>query len=226
MLTNLLNLLFPKCCFGCHTILLQNEAVICSVCRQNLPYTLQHHTNSTQLHTKFYGRVRVQRATSLLYFNKGGIVQKIFHQLKYNNHPEISYYLGMIYAEQLKATNSLEGIDEIIVVPMHPKKQKKRGYNQVDGFAKAISEVFDIPINNNVLYKTKNTTSQTVKTRRERSDQKIKEFDIRQNSAQEGTHFLLLDDILTTGSTLEACSKKLLQIPNSKVTVLCLAETV
>lgn len=227
MIKNLVNLLFPRCCFGCDSILLQNESILCTLCREKLPYTKQHLVfNQNKAHPKFYGKVNIEFAMCLLYFNKGGIVQKLFHQLKYNHHPEISYFLGNLYAHALKETNLLTQIDEIIVVPLHPSKQKKRGYNQVDGFAKALHEAFDIPINSNLLYKTKVSVSQTTKNRLERSNRKKEEFEVRLNPTDEGKHFLLLDDILTTGSTLEACCKKLQQIQNCKLSILCLAETV
>jgi predicted amidophosphoribosyltransferase len=110
-------------------------------------------------------------------------------------------------------------------VPLHPKKQKKRGYNQVDGFAVALSETFSIPINRELLYKTRKTNSQTTQNLLQRTTKHEEIFDVKICSKEEGSHFLLIDDILTTGSTIESCGKKLLQIPNSKLSVLCLAAT-
>lgn len=226
MIQNLLNLMFPKCCMACNNLLLQNEDILCISCREELPVTHQHTAISSQVMGKFYGKVRIENAACYLYFTKGGIVQKLFHQLKYNKHPEISYFLGQLYAISLLDSNFMLGIDEIVMVPLHPKKQKTRGYNQVEGFAKALSEVFNIPINNKILYKTQKTDSQTTKNLLQRNYKRKEVFAVQNNSDKKGTHFLLLDDILTTGATLEVCSKKLLEIPESKVSILCLAQTV
>ncbi|MDR0229981.1 MAG: ComF family protein [Flavobacteriaceae bacterium] len=226
MIKNLLNLVFPKCCLGCNTLLLQNEEILCLFCREDLPITHQHLSASSYVMGKFYGKVRIEKAACYIYFNKGGIVQTLFHQLKYRKHQEISYFLGQLYAAALLDSNFLHTIDEIVMVPLHPKKQKIRGYNQVEGFAKAISETFNIPINNSLLYKTQKTESQTTKSLLQRNYKKKEVFAVNKECGKTGTHFLLLDDILTTGATLEVCSKKLLEIPHSKVSILCLAQTV
>ncbi|MTG97530.1 MULTISPECIES: ComF family protein [Myroides] len=172
---------------------------------------------------KFYGRVKIEMACSFLYYKKGTATQNILHNLKYNNHPEISYFLGNLYAQQLKETTILDTVDEIIAVPLHKSKQRKRGYNQVEGFAKALADNFHIPINEKLLIKSKRGKSQAKKGLFDRLKTKEAEFVLCPKADKQAKHFLLLDDILTTGSTLEKCAKQLLNIPHSKVTILCLA---
>lgn len=225
MWTDLFQLIFPKCCLACDSILLEQEQVLCMRCREELPYTYQHLYRSNEAHSKFYGRIIVEQAACLLYFSKKGRIQRLFHNLKYNNHPEISFFLGHFYAEQLMGTPFHTQTDVIIPVPLHRKKQKKRGYNQVEGFARALAETFSKPIDYTLLYKTTHTDSQTRKNIFDRSLLTQNAFEISQTHHYNGTHFLLIDDILTTGATLEACGKKLLQIPNCKLSILCLAMT-
>lgn len=227
MLNNLVNLLFPKCCLACKQHLLKNEEVICFSCRDNLPFTMEHTNDKNTTMMKFYGRVPLEFGSCMLYYSKGGIVQRLLHNLKYNNHSEISNFLGKLYSYQLEDLPILSNITEIIPVPLHKKKLKKRGYNQVTGFAEALSKHFNIPINDKLLIKRIKTTSQTKKNRFQRLKNNTEEFAL-DNKQQnfETNHFLLIDDILTTGGTLEACSKILLKIPNSKITILCLASTI
>jgi ComF family protein len=225
MMQDLFHILFPKCCLACEQIVLENEDILCHRCREELPFTQHHLHLKNEVTAKLYGRLRIEFGACMLYFSKRGKVQQLFHNLKYRNHPEISYFLGMMYCEQLKETTLLNNISKIIPVPLHPKKQKKRGYNQVDGFAVALSETFSIPINRELLYKTRKTNSQTTQNLLQRTTKHEEIFDVKICSKEEGSHFLLIDDILTTGSTIESCGKKLLQIPNSKLSVLCLAAT-
>lgn len=176
---------------------------------------------------KFYGRLPLEFGACMLYYTKGGIIQRLIHNLKYNNHPEISKFLGKMYCEQLDGVDVLSTITEIIPVPLHKNKLKKRGYNQVTGFAEALQEHFNIPINEKLLYKRIKTTSQTKKNRFQRLKNSEEEFALDQTHLNAThNHFLLIDDILTTGGTLEACSKILLKIPNSKITILCLAASI
>lgn len=227
MLINLVNLLFPKSCLACKQQLLKNEEVICFYCRDNLPFTMEHTNYENTTMMKFYGRIPLEFGSCMLYYSKGGIVQKLLHNLKYNNHSEISNFLGRMYCYQLTDLPIFSNITEIIPVPLHKKKLKKRGYNKVIGFAEALSQHFGIPINDKLLIKRLKTTSQTKKNRFQRLKNNTEEFALDNKQLNfETNNFLLIDDILTTGGTLEACSKILLKIPNSKITILCLASTI
>lgn len=227
MLHDILNILFPKNCMSCKGLLLQNENTICLICRDALPFTHEHTMLDNISTHKFYGKVPVEFVACCLLFSKGGIVQQLMHNLKYKNHPELSYFLGEMYACQLSQTTILKDITSIITVPLHKNKLRSRGYNQVEGFARAIHTHFNIPINNDLLIKTLKTMSQTTKSRFQRKNKKKEVFEIdKAKLTQTHNHFLLLDDILTTGNTLEACCKKLLLIPNTKITILCLARSI
>lgn len=225
MLKDLLNLLFPKSCCGCTAILLETELFLCTACSAFLPFTNQHLSSTNEAMGKFYGKINITQASCLLYYTKNGRVSNLFHQLKYGNQPQISYILGKMYAEILSETATLETIDWLIPVPMYHKKRKQRGYNQVDGFATALAERYGIPINRKLLTKIATTSSQTTKSFQERINPQTTVFHLTPTPEYTGKHFLLLDDILTTGTTLETCAKLLLQIPQSKVSILCLAYT-
>ncbi|MDR0223588.1 MAG: ComF family protein [Myroides odoratus] len=225
MFKDLINLLFPKSCSGCFTILLAQEELLCTACRAALPFTNQHLYTANEAMGKFYGKVKIQQASCLLYYAKNGIVSNLLHQLKYNNQPAIGFTLGRLYAEFLAESQAFPMVDFLVPVPLHRKKLRQRGYNQVDGFAKALSQRFQVPLHPSVLIKVKQTASQTTKSFQERIQAKPTVFQLQSTADLAGKHFLLLDDILTTGSTLETCARLLLQIPDSKVSILCLAYT-
>ncbi len=225
MWNSFLNLLFPKLCFGCQEILLNNEKTICLKCRNTLPFTHQCNMSKNETTQKFYGRIPIEYASSFLYYSKGGIVQNILHHLKYRNQPEVSYFLGKMYAHQLISSPYYKNINAIIPVPLHKDKLRKRGYNQLNGFAQALSEELKIPIVEHLLYKTKNYSSQTKKNIFDRTSKTEEKFEIKYNLEDSNKHYLLIDDILTTGGTLESCAKKILQIPNCKISIACLATT-
>lgn len=226
MLLDLLNLLYPKVCLSCKEMLLQNEKLLCLHCLDKLPFTKQCYQKDNEAYQKFYGRVAIEHASCLLYFKRGTNTQNLFHNLKYRNHPEISYFLGKIFAEELKNTNLLESITSIVPVPIHRVKKKKRGYNQVDGFADALSETFNLRIEKELLLKITKTRSKASQSLFERLKKQKEDIVLNHKIIPEKlNHFLLIDDILTTGSTLEKCARELLKIPNTKITILCLAMT-
>ena len=225
MIRLLLNLFFPKTCSGCHALLLGDEKVICTSCRHEIPLTNHHTIENNEVMQKFYGRIPIEFGAALFYFHKKGIVQEMMHQLKYKGQEEISQTIGNWYAEELKNNSVLQQIDYIIPVPIHPKRLRERGYNQVEGFGKALSEAFSIPFRNDILIKTKHTQTQSKKNLLDRSELKESSFDVFFDDKLHHKHFLLVDDIITTGATLEACSRALLKIPHSKISIVCMAMT-
>lgn len=226
MLKYLFKLIFPPICQGCNALLLKNEAVLCAFCRHELPLT-KHHLNSCDNDTtkKFYGIIPIEFGVSMLYFHTGGIAQKLIHQLKYKGNQEIGTFLGKLYVDDLKKSNLLESVDEIIPVPLHKKRLKSRGYNQISTFCKAISNATDIPINEKVLFRNIHNKTQTQKNKWARQNISIELFDVQIKETDCNKHFLLVDDVITTGSTLEICCKALLKIPNAKVSILTIAYT-
>lgn len=225
MLKYLINLLFPKLCLGCNSLLLHNETIICSECNHNLPYTKHHFLERNDTTKKFYGIVPIEFSASMLYFHHKGIVQNLIHNLKYKNHQEIGTLLGKRYAKDLEAVNQIKTITEIIPVPLHKKRLEERGYNQVITFCEALSEELKIPLNDTLLYRNRYSKTQTKKDKESRKDVSNALFDVNFTEADSNKHFLLIDDVLTSGATLEACAKALLKIPNSKVSIITIAYT-
>ncbi len=223
MFQSLINLFFPKVCSGCSTLLLGTENMICTTCRHDAPLTHHHLNPENDAYKKFYGRVLIQHASALFYFHKKGIVQELIHNLKYKDHEELGPLIGEWYAADLKTVVALQDVDQIIPVPLHPKKFKERGYNQVCGFGKALAEQLDIAYNDKVLIRKVYSKTQSKKNLLGRSELNETIFDVVFSEKEHNKHFLLVDDVLTTGATLEACSRALLKIPGAKISIVCMA---
>ena len=223
MFESIINLFFPKVCSGCSSFLLSNENVICTVCRHNLPLTNHHLNPENDAFKKFYGRIPVVHTSALFYFHKKGIVQELIHNLKYKGHEEIGTILGEWYAEDLKTIDLLQSIDEIIPVPLHRRKLKERGYNQVTAFGTALSSSLNIDYNDTILVRNVYSKTQSKKNLLGRTEGIESTFDVSFTEKNHNKHFLLIDDVITTGATLEACSRALLKIPGSKISIVCMA---
>jgi ComF family protein len=223
MLKNIVNLFFPPVCAGCHSLLVSNENVICTVCRHNIPITNHHLNQENEAFKKFYGRIAVEHASALLYFHKKGIVQELIHNLKYKGHEEIGTVLGEWYAEDLKNLDIIQSVDTIIPVPLHKRKLRERGYNQVTNFGLALSNRLNISYNPTLLVRNVYSKTQSKKNLLNRSEGIDTIFDVTYSEKDHNKHFLLIDDVMTTGSTLEACSHALLKIPGAKISIACMA---
>ncbi len=223
MFKNIVNLFFPPVCSGCHSLLISNENVICTLCRHTMPLTNHHLNRENEAFKKFYGRIPVEYASALLYFHKRGIVQELIHNLKYKGQEEIGSVLGAWYAEDLKNLTILQSVDEIVSVPLHKRKLKERGYNQVANFGLVLSENLNIPFNGSLLIRNIYSKTQSRKSFLNRSDGIDAIFDTSFTEKDHNKHFLLIDDVITTGSTLEACSHALLKIPGAKISIVCMA---
>jgi ComF family protein len=223
MINHLINLFFPKSCAGCHAFLLTDELVICTQCRHEIPLTNHHKIEQNEVVQKFYGRIPLEFGASLFYFHKKGIVQEMMHKLKYKGQEEVGETIGNWYAEELKNLEQIKTIDYIIPVPLHKKRLRERGYNQVAGFGKAMSKNLNIPYEDQLLQRKLYTKTQTKKDLLGRIEVIDKVFDVAFSEYHHGKHFLLIDDVITTGSTLEACSRALLKIPDAKISIVCMA---
>lgn len=212
-----LHLLFPRLCEGCCASLLFEERVLCLSCLDQLPLTAYHHLPSNETVLRFAGRFPFVSATSYAYFTKEGLLQHLLHRLKYKGRKENGRRLGELLGYELQIVPWAQTVDVIVPVPLHPKKQAARGYNQSDLIAEGMSEVLGIPFLADGLKRVRHTESQTNKTRQERADNVQDAFRAK-SAAVQGRHVLLVDDVLTTGATLEACSLALLD-QNCKVSI-------
>ena len=224
LLKHLINLLFPRTCAACGNLLLEGEDSVCTTCRFLLPKTSYELNPDNPLAQSFYGRVRFHAVTACFFFAKTGKVQHLIHQLKYKGNKDAGVFLGQQLGESIKTAPLFQGIDYLIPVPLHPKREKKRGYNQSLMIAKGINEVTGIPIGDKYLVRAVNTATQTKKSAEERF-QNVKDiFEVRFADELKGKHVLLIDDVLTTGATLESCAHQLENIPGitiSAATAAC-----
>ena len=223
MISDLIDLLFPKVCAGCKAFLLKNEKVICTNCRHELPLSQFHLNVENDAFKAFYGRIAVEFVAPMLLFHKKGIVQELIHSLKYRGHPEIGTVLGNWYASELKELPIIKEIDFIIPVPLHKKRLKKRGFNQVTTFGKALSADLEIIYNDAILVRNLHSKTQSQKGFDDRIQFKKPVFDVVFDYSVHNKHFLLIDDVMTTGTTLEQCSIALLKIPGAKISIVTMA---
>lgn len=222
---DVLNLFFPKVCRGCNQELISGEDLICTDCRHNLPLACFHRNNSDEMRKKFYGRVELINATSLLYFEKKGLTQKFIHGLKYKGEQNIGAVFGKWLGEELSSMETYKTVEGVIPVPLHKKKFRKRGYNQVTLFAKAIAEKLQKPYIDDVLIKVTPTPSQVFKARFARLFSSEEIFSVQSLDKITGKHLLLVDDVMTTGATLEACSNQLLKAGGVELSIATIAVT-
>lgn len=220
---NVLNLFFPKVCLSCHNQLEDNELYICTLCRHELPLTNFDNIEENEVTKILYGRVPLHYASSLLWFSKKGIVQRLLHNLKYKGHEEISGFLGKWLGEELSNHTGFKTIDVVIPVPLHVKRLRERGYNQVHKFGKEIAYALDCDFNTSVLQKTKATKTQVFKDRLRRLNTDDSIFTVTEYGSLKGKHILLVDDIITTGATIETCANALLKIEDVTLSVATMA---
>lgn len=221
--TDFIGLFFPELCAACGKNLYKNEDVVCTNCIYHLPYTQHHLDPDNRVAKQLWGRFPFLQAGSFVYFKKGNKVQHIMHQLKYNNRPETGVKMGKLYGAELKRSTVWILPDAILPVPLHPKKKKLRHYNQSERIANGMAEVLGIPVISDNLYRAENTETQTRKTRFARYENLKEAFLIRRPEDLENKHLLIVDDVITTGATLEACSLELLNIKNVSISIATLA---
>lgn len=217
------SLIFPELCQACAKSLYRNENLICADCLYHLPFTDFHLQLDNAVAQQFWGRVNVEAASALLYFSKGSRVQNLMHQLKYKNKPEIGVYLGKLAGKRLLENPVFSSADVLIPVPLHKQKQLKRGYNQSLSFAEGLAEKLCVPVLVDNLIRTTSTESQTKKSRFMRYENMKEVFSVKNPTPLTGKHILLVDDIITTGATLEACCNVLLKIPGVKISIASIA---
>ena len=213
-LSNIINdintVLVPQVCFGCNAHLIRGEELICTVCRNDFPLTEYTFNEENAVDRIFYGRINIKKASSFLFFTENGIVQNLIHHLKYRKQEQIGVFLGDWYGQILKQNSELyRRIDIVVPVPLHRTKFRQRGYNQVAEFAKSLAHHIDAKYVDNLLVKTANTRTQTKKGRigRWQGDKAL--YTLSDVHYLKNKTVLLVDDVITTGATMEICAKVL-----------------
>lgn len=225
LLENFINLFYPKICVHCETHLLQDEDILCTNCRFDLPFTHSTEIIKNDVYNSFNGKIPIESAFSLLYFRKESITKSLIHDLKYKDNQDVGKFLAYLTFARIKAFEVYKSIDAIIPVPLHPKKERKRGYNQLTLFGKTLASLLYTSYNTAILRRGLQTKTQTLKSRFERFTSNQSKFYIDDFSTLENKHVLLIDDVITTGATLEACAHELLKIKNIRISVLTMAYT-
>ncbi len=224
-LKDILNIFFPEICVCCNDQLTHNEKIVCLTCRHDLPLTNFSFEPNNLVEKSFYGRSRIENATALFYFLKKGKTQQLIHELKYNKQQQVGYFAGDWLGSELVESKRFDNIDYVIPVPLHPKKLKSRGYNQVTTFGESLAKQLNTQYNDTILIKVSSTKTQTKKLRLDRWKNVQELFVIKNDDTLKNKHILLIDDIITTGATLESCCNAFAKIEGLKISIACIAYT-
>jgi ComF family protein len=217
------HIFFPHLCVGCGSDLISDDQFLCLQCINQLPATnFELHANNP-VEKIFWGRAAIKSATAQYYFTKNSILQNILHQFKYKSKKDIGIYFGRIMGEAICASNRFTDIDAIVPLPLFASKEKKRGYNQATVLAEGISSVMNVPVSKNSIGRIIATDTQTKKNRIERWQNIDGKFKLKEKESIAGKHILLIDDVITTGATLDACANELLEAEGIQVSVATLA---
>lgn len=223
ILNDISNVLVPKVCFGCNAHLLGGEHLLCTPCRNDLPLTDYNFNVENPVDRIFYGRINIKKANSFLFFTENGIVQQLLHHLKYKNQEIVGDFLGDWFGQSIKEKGFIDKIDFVIPVPLHSKKLRKRGYNQVAKFGMQLAAHLDAEYRNDLLFKTSNSKTQTKKGRIGRLFENKSLYTVSSPELIQGKNVLLVDDIITTGATIEMCTGALQKSQNLNVYVASMA---
>lgn len=217
------DLIYPPLCVSCGLMRPLDRHIFCLECLQQLPETGYHLHEQNPFTSHFAGRVRLQAGASFLYFSRGGGTQRMLHQIKYNNQPDLITVIGRWYGRQLLQAPLWQGIDAVVPVPLHWKKQRKRGYNQSAVFGEAIADVINTPCHARALLRITHDRSLTGMNRMQRIQTIGSAFAVARPAQVKGKHILLVDDVLTTGATLEACALALEKLPVASIRMVTIA---
>jgi len=224
ILTDFISLFFPRYCLACSESLVKGEEILCTNCLLELPKTNYHLLQENPIEEKLFGRIPVRHGWAFLKFKKRGTVQHLLHQLKYNNHPEIGIVLGKVFGKALLDAGFDQSFELIVPVPLHRSRLLKRGYNQSSKFAEGLSSSLKIPWDESITIRRGKTATQTKKSRVQRWENVKDVFTVSQSAAISGKRILLVDDVITTGATLEACGQHLIAAGCAQLSVAVIAE--
>lgn len=223
LLKDLIHLIYPNNCLVCGETLIEGENIICTSCLYKIPKTNNHLIPENEIEKRFWGKVQLENAAAYYRFHKESPIQKLLHELKYNKRQDVGELLGKQISLGLQKNNFFEGIDIIIPVPLHKKRYQERGFNQSACFAKGLSDVIEKAVNTTTLYRAIENPTQTKKNVYERWENTHGIFKLTEKDSLKNKHILLVDDVMTTGATLEACANTLSSIEGAKITVLTIA---
>lgn len=221
-LKGFVSLIFPGLCVVCKSRLSGSTEVVCTSCRQSLPLTHFNRDPDNPVAKLFWGRCRLEEAHALLFFDKGSAYTRLIHQLKYEGRQDIGIFLGKMLGESIIA-DSKHLIDAIIPVPLHKHKRRKRGYNQSELIAKGVAEVLSRPVLKDILIRKSHTSTQTRKKRYERWQNVEHVFECTNPQQVSGKHLLIIDDVVTTGATIEATAQSITSVADVKISCATLA---
>ena len=217
-----ISLLYPRVCAACGNSLFKNEEVICTFCLYHLPKTNYHLMDDSPLDKVFWGRAQLAHTAALYNFQKKSKVQHLIHQLKYKGRMDVGVYMGKILGADLVKTEAFQDITKVVPVPLHPAKQRKRGYNQSEQIAIGLAKAMNIEMDATSFVRTFNTETQTRKSRFARWENVKEIFKVTTPEELANRHILLVDDVITTGATLESAAHILLAIEGVKLSVACI----
>ena len=226
LLDDFVSLLFPRLCHACGNHLLRNEKVICTQCYISIPRTNYHLSAGNPVEQLFWGRCTITKAAAFSYYTRGSRIRKLVHNLKYRGIKEIGEELGRIYGYSLKSSGFISDIDLIIPIPLHRAKIKKRGFNQSELICRGLSEATGKAVDTTSVKRSEKSDTQTNKSRLDRWLNVEGIFEVVKPESLEGKHILLVDDVITTGSTIDACASELLKLRGVKVSAVALAVAV
>jgi len=220
---DLLNLFFPRLCPACGAAGLPDSLEFCLQCQVHLPYTNYHLLDENPFTVRFWGRLPIVHGAAMMTFTKGGRVQRLLHAIKYKNRKDLALYLGRSYGQSLLQATVYQKTDLILPVPLHPRRLRERGYNQSAFFAQGLSVAMGVPWSEKYLLRDAYTLTQTQKSRIERFSNVDGAFSLQHTGHLAGKQILLVDDVLTTGATLEACGNLLLKVPGVQLSFATIA---
>jgi len=223
LIDDFISLLFPRICAACGNSLWKQEETVCLSCEFHLPRTNFHLSLENLVSRLFWGRVNLESAAAYLYFNKGTKVQRLIHQLKYKGRRDIGIYFGRQYGQHLRYSPFFQTVQLIVPVPLHTKKLMQRGYNQSEQFAIGLGESMKIPVDPDAICRRKETETQTKKSRFRRWQNVADVFEVKDPGSLAMKHVLLVDDVITTGATLESCIRALSSIHGIRISVATIA---
>lgn len=219
------DLFYPQLCYGCNAVIPKQSDALCPTCLLHLPFIPVAVSDNTEMKRRFYGKLKVTYCAAVLYFSKDSVTQKLLHELKYKNQQNIGVFFAELALKQFKNNAVFIETQAIVCIPLHPSKERKRGYNQLTAFCTELSNNLNLPFYKDYLIKVHKSGSQTKKNIFQRA-KKTTEFVVNPKyNYLKSTHFLLIDDVMTTGSTLQNAGNCVLKNSTHKISILTMAYT-